>query len=555
MKNLTLFTVFILLICSGAFTQPCLPEGITFSSQAAIDNFQANYPGCTGIEGDVLIRGSDITHLDGLMVLGTIGGELRIYGNNNLLSIVGLQNLTMVTGSLVLEDNKSLPSLSGLEQLTCIGGNLDIIDCDALYDLHGLNNVTGACGDLNILRNYTLHNLAGLEGMQCVAGHILIARNDVLTNIEGIGNISAATIEEVTIIKNPALSSCAVESISYYLQAPGGAVNIYDNNSCCNNPSEVALSGGFALPCLPYGNYHFYNQLEIDRFATNYPGCDVLTGTVYIRGPEIISLEGLLPVSAIDGDLIIDQTEALETLSGLENITSVSGSLHIGSDFWYYNGNEALASLNGLNGLVQVGQDLIIADNSILTGLAGLEQLTTVGGDLKIGGPMSGLSGGNPQLTSISSLLYLISIGGDLEIINNASLADCVIDAVCDYINYPAGSIVIENNAGGCSSIDEVQAGCEGLAVSESDRGPVIRAYPNPVTAGLLHLEYTTENRPGPGSTLVIMNSLGQRVHQLDLPANSKECDIHVAGWEPGLYLVLLYEGGKATSKVTVILE
>jgi hypothetical protein len=37
------------------FSQGCLPEGIFFSSQEEIDNFQTNYPGCTEIEGDVVI--------------------------------------------------------------------------------------------------------------------------------------------------------------------------------------------------------------------------------------------------------------------------------------------------------------------------------------------------------------------------------------------------------------------------------------------------------------------------------------------------------------------
>jgi S-formylglutathione hydrolase FrmB len=52
----------------------CLPQGITFTNQAQIDNFQTNYPGCTEIEGDVTIAGDDITNLNGLSVLTSIGG-------------------------------------------------------------------------------------------------------------------------------------------------------------------------------------------------------------------------------------------------------------------------------------------------------------------------------------------------------------------------------------------------------------------------------------------------------------------------------------------------
>ena len=54
----------------------CLPEGITFSTQEEIDNFQINYPYCTEIEGDVIIEGDEITNLDGLSVLNSISGFL-----------------------------------------------------------------------------------------------------------------------------------------------------------------------------------------------------------------------------------------------------------------------------------------------------------------------------------------------------------------------------------------------------------------------------------------------------------------------------------------------
>jgi hypothetical protein len=44
-----------LVTLSGARARSCLPEGITFTTQADIDNFSTNYPGCTEIEGDVKI--------------------------------------------------------------------------------------------------------------------------------------------------------------------------------------------------------------------------------------------------------------------------------------------------------------------------------------------------------------------------------------------------------------------------------------------------------------------------------------------------------------------
>lgn len=64
----------LLICCANAFPQLCLPEGVIFSTQAQIDSFQTNYPGCTEIEGGVLIEGNDITNLEGLSVLEIVDG-------------------------------------------------------------------------------------------------------------------------------------------------------------------------------------------------------------------------------------------------------------------------------------------------------------------------------------------------------------------------------------------------------------------------------------------------------------------------------------------------
>ena len=106
MKNLTILICTLLFYQITAISQPCLPEGITFTTQAQINSFQTIYPDCTEIVGDVLIIGWSITNLDGLNVLTSIGGNLLIgitsingmgwlecNGNPNLENIVGLSNL------------------------------------------------------------------------------------------------------------------------------------------------------------------------------------------------------------------------------------------------------------------------------------------------------------------------------------------------------------------------------------------------------------------------------------------------------------------------------
>jgi hypothetical protein len=123
------------------FTHPdtsnsCLPEGITFITQAQIDNFQTNYPGCTEIAGDVTIQGSGITNLNGLSILTSIGGNLWIYSSDALASLTGLEGLTSIGGPLGISGNNSLTSLSGLENIAAgsiadlsITSNLSLSTC------------------------------------------------------------------------------------------------------------------------------------------------------------------------------------------------------------------------------------------------------------------------------------------------------------------------------------------------------------------------------------------------------------------------------------------
>jgi len=58
MKKIFLNFALVAFGCYNAISQGCLPEGITFTTQAQIDSFQINYPGCTKIEGNVNIKNS-----------------------------------------------------------------------------------------------------------------------------------------------------------------------------------------------------------------------------------------------------------------------------------------------------------------------------------------------------------------------------------------------------------------------------------------------------------------------------------------------------------------
>ncbi len=267
----------------------CLPEGITFTTQEQIDNFQTNYPGCTEIEGDVIISETEITNLNGLSVLTSIGGDfdivgneiltslsgmegitsigatLSIWGNGTLISLSGLEGLTSIGGEFTIDSNSSLECMTGLENLTSIGGNLNINGNAAMTSLFGLESLTSIGYALNISSNYTLANLSGLENLTSIGwalriegnddltgmsglesltsigGELLIRYNDALTSLFGLENIDAGSILDLGIYNNDLLSTCDVQSICNYLTAPNGTITIQDNAPGCNSPEEVEL--------------------------------------------------------------------------------------------------------------------------------------------------------------------------------------------------------------------------------------------------------------------------------------------------------------------------
>jgi hypothetical protein len=280
MKNLILLLILFTAFRGALFSQSCLPEGITFNTQAQIDNFQVNYPGCTEIEGDVIIdgwNGSNITDLNGLSVLISISGNLSILYIETITSLTGLDNLTSIGGSLAIGNNIALTNLVGLDHLTSINGGL------------------------------------------------WIELNDSLTSLTGLDNIDAGSINDLTITYNKSLSSCEIRSICDYIINPGGTTHIHDNKSGCDNLLEVAYACGH---CLPEG-ITFNTQAQIDSFQVNYTGCTELFGSVTISGSDITNLNGLNILTLINGKLIVDMDNALTSLAGLEGLTSIGNFLVI----------------------------------------------------------------------------------------------------------------------------------------------------------------------------------------------------------------------------------
>lgn len=238
----------------------------------------------------------------------------------------------------------------------------------------------------------------------------------------------------------------------------------------------------------PPGGILFESQQDINDFAVNYPNCSHIQGGISIY---------------MDGDDFGSNSSDIDNLEPLNQIRSIDGNLIIGSiacDF-LWNDNPQLTSLSGLENLTTIGGSLWIESNSNLTDLTGLEGLTSIGGELQIGGSsltnLNGLNNlesvqgimlnswvlgcgnifdwyplGNYALNSLSALENLQTLD-DLSIRYNYNLATCNEPFICEFIEN-GGNAAVGSNAPGCNSEAQVLHSC---SCTEQDSLALVSLY------------------------------------------------------------------------------
>lgn len=194
MKKTVLFIWLVIFFQFEVNSQSCLQDGIAFTTQDQIDNFQLNFPNCSHIGGNVVIAGTDINNLLGLNILDSIGGSLTIGGyylsNPHLTRITGLDSITFIGGDLQVVGTASLINLSGLTSVQEIGGSLVINSNYSLKNIASLNNLNFVGVDVRIQSNYAMNYLEGLNGLLHIEGTLEFYRNTNLINLSGIENIT-----------------------------------------------------------------------------------------------------------------------------------------------------------------------------------------------------------------------------------------------------------------------------------------------------------------------------------------------------------------------------
>ena len=325
-KTVLLFATLVLPI---AFFGQCPSADIVLTSQAEIDNFTINYPGCTMLTHNVKVDGAinTITNVNGFSDI--VGGQNIFIQGTQISDLYGLHNLE-TAGHLALWGNPNLQNLEGLTALqTAV--SLEVFVNAGITDLSGMDSIQ-SFGNVSLFGNGSLVDITHLSFLETLTS--LTIGTNALTTFAGLENLH--TIEEDFNISNEAVIN--VDALSN-LQSIGGSLFFIGNSQLTD------ISGLSNIQAL------------VDLYI--------------VETPNLANLSGLENIQSFSGKLRIGFNPQLTDLSVFSNITSVR-------DLDVYE-NENLLSLDGLENLEEIQQRLFINGNPLLNSIAGIGDVSPEG--------------------------------------------------------------------------------------------------------------------------------------------------------------------------------
>jgi Secretion system C-terminal sorting domain/Receptor L domain len=527
MKKLAFLFLFALIVQLDLLSQPCFPYDISLTSQAQIDSFAIQYPNCTEIANDLKIYGSDITNLDGLNVITSVGSDLYIgidsVGNPLLTDISGLIKVSHIGYKLFIQNNPMLETLAGLDSIPSLNCSCHIENNASLFSFEHLN-IQVIRGFFILRNNPLITDMDGLSLLRYVMYDFIVDNNDSLASFEGLDELVQIT-GSLGIMNNDQLINLNGLEQLYLLE---------QSLSIKNNPLLNDIS-----------SLNQVEELHFDLHISGNRSLDSLTGLEKIENIDrfifiydnnsLVSLHGLCGLKELGGKLEIVRNLRLSNLKGLENLKTIGGSLVLENT--NSESQEQLKCLDGLENLEKIGGSLTITNQPLLENLSALLNLESVGGSINIRNnhTLSSLYGlDNIQASSIQ-LLYIA---------HNPKLSTCEVKSICDYLEIPGESTYIEFNSDGCNNKTQIQEAC-GTVGEETifEQNPLI--YPNPASDKL----FISMNADQKINDIIIYNNYGQKVFHKALTTNV----IDISKLDQGVYILELKSNELTTREKLII--
>jgi hypothetical protein len=353
----------------------CPNSPIDLTTQADVDNFSADFPGCTEIINGFTVQGTGIANLNGLSVLtrfsdaavltiqGTsitnftgldnvdyVGGNFQIISNQDLANFNGLEQIETIRKDLFVSGNNSILNFDGFDSLHTIGGELNARSCFALINFEGLNalntlgiNSVNNVGTRGLVaeNNFSLINFDFLNGISEINGILKVVNNQSLESFEGLNNVS--TIQgSMEINDNIVLPNMA---------GLNGLINVNQFNIASNDVLETleglnnlqTINGSFRIRFNPnLENIYalsgvspdFLSSILLVEDNTSLPNCDIAIICENLFNPDLQifisnNFTGCNTVSEIEERCILANDDVILAIETIVYPNPVSNLLHI----------------------------------------------------------------------------------------------------------------------------------------------------------------------------------------------------------------------------------
>lgn len=312
-----------------------------------------------------------------------------------------------------------------------------------------------------------------------------------------------------------------------------------------SNTCMVLFPTGNPTAICPPGDVYIGSQAEADQFLIDYPNCTEINGSLLFQvnsgSSDLVDLTPFSNITSVLGSLQFNNNQELESIAGLENLTSVGTSINLHNNgiqnidplngietlggLIYIANNPALVNLNGFASLTEIGGYIYINNNSALVNLNGFASLTDMGGHIEISN--------NAILSDISGLENISPTWNETDgliIVNNPALEVCNLPNFCTYLLNPASSHPrnISGNLANCLNEEAVITMCT-LSLSDLENAQTT-VYPNPMNDQLVVSNLAEIN------SVAILNMLGQTI--LFQEVNAFDTQINVSSLPNGNYFL-----------------
>ncbi len=501
-------TVIIISFYALGIEAQCPTQAIAFTTQDEVDQFILDFPNCTELDFDLVIKpgnNSAIVNLEPLSNLTTINGGLIIEGDlgsdvtdlyafRNLMSVekVNIQFSNVVNFHNEINWNvRSTLNISRCHEFTSFG-NITLNSSMEEITLLDLGLVPSEEYDiLNQIDTVEVILISGTNVLSLgpeINIHVLddfaVNNNFSLIRIDGFSFDSKMTQFQIFVcpeLQGPINSMMNLIEVDFFTFGGGNFIKTLPPIPSLQKVEKLNLSRLSEMDdLLILDNViieHDISLFNMDINSLEGIHLDTITSVL-----QEITLSSLDQIANLDGlkfpdvlsRLKIKNCDFLSNLTGIDDVYNIKdlelSSLPMLENLEGFNSLRVVdrleiedcefKSLQGLEQLEGIQEHLILSDNQKLENLNGPNNFELIGSPLLFWFNNKLEITGNPKLNSIHMLSNAISNIEELIIKDNSQLASCSIAPICQALSSSAFTIDIENNLTGCNSAQEVLDSC-----------------------------------------------------------------------------------------------